>query len=333
MRRAARPGGRAALAHGRRASPEGERGKRETRRPHDPPPSPSLQDGTLATIKTPGRDASMGPVDQDDWRLASPSAGETLRALAACGHHIAVLSNQGRIRSAVTGKTAAMVTARIDAIMAELGVPATVLLATAATADADMRHCRKPGTGLWALLTERYNGGVPVDLAASFFVGDAAGRAAAEGTASAAPRDADFSDSDKAFAEAVGVPFHTPDDHFSDFSLVPQDVGLNGPVVAFLQRVASHFKGANEHMKSNAFSKAADSFSQLRETVAPGDVKRIDALKKDKTLVGVGEGVIKRLKQFWERQSCDELDAEGAAPAAAEPHEALDVARGDYAAA
>ena len=46
------------------------------------------------------------------------------------------------------------------------------------------------------------NGGVAPDMAASFFVGDAAGRPA------------DHSDCDSAFAKAVGLPFYLPEAAF-----------------------------------------------------------------------------------------------------------------------
>ena len=56
-------------------------------------------------------------------------------------------------------------------------------------------HFRKPSTGCWDYLVRTLPVGAAVDLSASFFVGDAAGRMG------------DHSDSDKAFAEAVGLPF------------------------------------------------------------------------------------------------------------------------------
>ena len=53
------------------------------------------------------------------------------------------------------------------------------------------------------------NGGVKPDLAASFFVGDAAGRPA------------DHSDCDSAFAKAVGLPFFLPEAAFPVASWAP----------------------------------------------------------------------------------------------------------------
>ncbi len=64
---------------------------------------------------------------------------------------------------------------------------------------------RKPGAGMWRALCREQAaaGGAAPDLAASFYVGDAAGR----------PHD--FSDSDRAFAAAVGLRFFEPEQAFA----------------------------------------------------------------------------------------------------------------------
>lgn len=62
---------------------------------------------------------------------------------------------------------------------------------------------RKPSPGVWDLLTVHFNGGERVDLSSSFYVGDAAGR----------PGD-NVGNSDRAFAEAVGVRFATETSFF-----------------------------------------------------------------------------------------------------------------------
>ena len=77
----------------------------------------------------------------------------------------------------------------------QLGVPVTALLAPGKDAF------RKPEAGMWRAMVAM-NGGVAPDLAASFFVGDAAGRPS------------DHSDCDSAFAKAVGLPFYLPEAAF-----------------------------------------------------------------------------------------------------------------------
>ena len=67
---------------------------------------------------------------------------------------------------------------------------------------------RKPARGMWDLC-ERLNGGLPLQIAHSFFVGDAAGRPKMGG------RKKDHSRDDLGFAEAVGVPFHLADVFFA----------------------------------------------------------------------------------------------------------------------
>jgi bifunctional polynucleotide phosphatase/kinase len=63
---------------------------------------------------------------------------------------------------------------------------------------------RKPSTGAWRHLGEEASDGVRPDLASSFYVGDAAGRPG------------DHSDTDREFASAVGVRFHTETEFFKE---------------------------------------------------------------------------------------------------------------------
>ena len=68
--------------------------------------------------------------------------------------------------------------------------------------------CRKPACGMWRALAAR-SGGLHLDAAASFFVGDAAGRAG------------DHSDSDAAFARALQLRFYLPEQAFAAPAAVP----------------------------------------------------------------------------------------------------------------
>lgn len=114
-------------------------------------------------------------------------------------------------------------------LLSQLGVPVQVF---ACTMD---DHYRKPERGMWDFFVSRFNGGVApgrapcahavycwrccysvircltrmslvhgpaTDHSKSFFVGDAAGRTA------------DFADTDKGFADNVGIGFRTPEDEF-----------------------------------------------------------------------------------------------------------------------
>ena len=225
--------------------------------PPTPHPTPPLhpQDGTLIQA----HNAAAGPWGGNNWGATRPEdfdlynddVPSVLQSLIASGHHIVILSNQGNIRSAVTGKRGSLMMQRFDLALAQLGVPATVLVATASSKDPDFHGCRKPGTGLWTLFKAGYNGGVEPDLASSFFCGDAAGRAAS------AAREGDFSDSDRVFAEAVVLPFFVPEDKLGQGAASPVKAEAGGRgggylkddslptkdgIVVFLRALGAKFK-------------------------------------------------------------------------------------------
>ena len=68
---------------------------------------------------------------------------------------------------------------------------------------------RKPRTAIWEFLTKHSNDGISIDLAKSFYCGDAAGR-----VKKAADGKKDFSCSDRLFAMNIGLQFWTPEQHF-----------------------------------------------------------------------------------------------------------------------
>ena len=121
-----------------------------------------------------------------------------LTSLANRTHHCGADKNTAPLDKALTRKCT-----RIETFLRHLAArhPAVpVQTFVACRKDA----CRKPETGMWTLLeSELFNGGVGVDRALSFYVGDAAGRAG------------DHSDSDAKFAENLRVLFFT-EAEFSD---------------------------------------------------------------------------------------------------------------------
>jgi bifunctional polynucleotide phosphatase/kinase len=124
------------------------------------------------------------------------------------------------IRNAVVSKTG-----RLAQFFAKAGVPAHVLCATGDD------HHRKPGAGMfhhferecntgqrphviaslarWPWTPPSHSTGASVDKAASFYVGDAAGR------------EKDHSDSDLLFAKAAGLRFFTEDAFFDSSAQHP----------------------------------------------------------------------------------------------------------------
>jgi bifunctional polynucleotide phosphatase/kinase len=94
-------------------------------------------------------------------------------------------------------------TSRLMGFVKQMNLPFQVFVATANEGPKFKDDSyRKPATGMWQFLVEHCNGGVQPDLDASFYVGDAAGRAR------------DHSDTDKGFALAIPIKFMTEDAFF-----------------------------------------------------------------------------------------------------------------------
>mmetsp|Transcript_129722 Transcript_129722/g.258792 ORF Transcript_129722/g.258792 Transcript_129722/m.258792 type:complete len:346 (+) Transcript_129722:50-1087(+) len=144
---------------------------------------------------------SMAGFDPNAWKMLFAHVPTVLKKLHSSGHKIVIITNESMerfkqpdaIMKAILKKTG-----RLDGFAAACDVPMQLLCATAKD------EYRKPAIGAWTFLVNRGNGSVKPDLSSSFFVGDAAGR----------PKD--HSDSDKAFAEAIGITFHTETEFFKE---------------------------------------------------------------------------------------------------------------------
>jgi bifunctional polynucleotide phosphatase/kinase len=113
-----------------------------------------------------GKKFAAGPTD---WKLMSGVVGK-LKSYTQRGYKLVLLSNQLGISK---GKpTKEEFKQKVEAIALKLGVP--LLLMAASAKD----KFRKPCTGMWDHLLDAHNGNIKVDMASSFYVGDAAGREA-----------------------------------------------------------------------------------------------------------------------------------------------------------
>jgi DNA 3'-phosphatase len=144
--------------------------------------------------------------NSDDWRWYSTQVPEKLKELYETGHQLVIFSNQSSIKGAMLGASSEKIRTMVNKILADLNakagqtIPVQVLFATASDGE-----YRKPNTGMWRHFVEHMNAGVQPNLEESFFVGDAAGR------------DGDINngaDSDKQFAENIGLRFVLPEDMF-----------------------------------------------------------------------------------------------------------------------
>ena len=177
-------------------------------------------DGTLTTT----RSGYIYARDAADWKFVfDDAAGERGDAAAMSvvasrllqlekeGYCVCILSNQGAIRSALQGKKATSVKTMMDEVF-DKAVGIRKYICMCATQKDEFR---KPSVGMFNhlndILRRATNGtstmssnadGSVVDLDASFYVGDAAGR------------EGDHADSDLAFARNVGITFYTPEDFF-----------------------------------------------------------------------------------------------------------------------
>lgn len=155
-------------------------------------------DGTIIVT----RSGKAFPEDADDWKICMPEIFNKLKDLQRDKFKIVFFTNQLGVARGKTEINDLM--KKIENVVAKLQVPVQVFIAT------HEGRYRKPMTGMWENLQNQYNGGVSIDLASSFYVGDAAGR-----QVNWAPKKKkDFSCSDRLFAINIGITFKTPEEFF-----------------------------------------------------------------------------------------------------------------------
>lgn len=146
-----------------------------------------------------GRQFPTGP---SDWKFLDEKVPEKLQELHKNGTKVVFFTNQGGMEKGKT--TPKQFQTKADTIIHELGFPVDVYVSTGES------NYRKPSPEMWQYMAKNNNDGVAVDMEASVYVGDAAGRP--KGWKAGAKKD--FSCSDRMFAANVGVPFKTPEEFF-----------------------------------------------------------------------------------------------------------------------
>ncbi|KAI8067927.1 Polynucleotide 5'-hydroxyl-kinase [Gongronella butleri] len=154
-------------------------------------------DSTL--IKT--KSGNVFPKNKDDWMWWHFSVPERLEQLHSDGYKIVILSNQAGIKSPQHSDS---FKAKMNAILAKINVPVFMY----ASIKKDIY--RKPSLGMIEYMLANHNDDVDIDRENSFYVGDAAGRAA--GWKKGFRKD--HSCGDRKMADNLGVAFHTPEAYF-----------------------------------------------------------------------------------------------------------------------
>lgn len=143
-------------------------------------------DHTFITTKS----GNTFPKNADDWILFNNNVENKIKELIKQKYQIVIFSNQSNMDK--SEKKYSDFIDKFNNINKIFNNKIELVVAFG------KNEYRKPGIGMWEFYTKNRN----VDIQKSFYVGDAAGRKN------------DFSDSDKKFAENIGISFHLPDDFF-----------------------------------------------------------------------------------------------------------------------
>lgn len=144
-------------------------------------------DHTLITTKS----GATFPKGKDDWKFFNSNVENKMKELISKKYQIVIFSNQCNLKQ--NGIKYNNLVYKLGEINKIFNNKIDILIAVCKD------NYRKPDTGMWDYYVQNRN----VDYSKSFYVGDAAGRTK------------DFSDSDKKFAENIGLTFYTPEEFFN----------------------------------------------------------------------------------------------------------------------
>lgn len=170
-------------------------------------------DGTLANTKSGGKFA-RGP---SDWQWFNGVTKQTLVDLNAKGYLVVIFTNQGGVVATKMSKSYLNFIGRVNQIEKALtsadptiggnlfvfASPKKPAQSKGSSPETLHTSMRKPESGMWQEFVDMLPSTVTVDKNESFYCGDAAGR----------PQD--FLDSDRKFAENIGIDFKVPEELFT----------------------------------------------------------------------------------------------------------------------
>ena len=116
------------------------------------------------------------PRGLDDYAMWNHDVPAKMQALHADGYKIVLFGNRTGIQGAFSGKRVELCKQFTDWLASAIKVPMHALYATGGkpkVKEAGGYRYIKPEIGMWAAMEEKVNGGLKVDPATSFFVGDA----------------------------------------------------------------------------------------------------------------------------------------------------------------
>lgn len=155
-------------------------------------------DGTLITTKS----GKVFPVDINDWKLLFPNVESILKQYLDDDYKVVIFTNQAGIgRKKLSSRD---FQAKAEKVMKTINLPLQIFVATHSD------KYRKPVLGMWEYLSQEKNDNISIDLSSSFYVGDAAGRAANW----APKKKKDFACTDYLFALNLNLRFFTPEQIF-----------------------------------------------------------------------------------------------------------------------
>ena len=141
-------------------------------------------------------------VNKDDWEFLFDKVPRKLKSLYDDGYKLVFITNQGGVEKGTTNLSELKY--KFCRIVENIGVPIQIYILTG------YNHLRKPNGAIWQLIVDKFNGGIKVDLGASLYCGDAAGRAKDWSPGKVR----DFSCDDRKFGTNIGVSFYTPEELF-----------------------------------------------------------------------------------------------------------------------